>query len=198
MAQAASFSTLPFMASPDIWQMGTPVTLPDKPGFLSDWKPQPHPAQQDTRKAKALQEEVDRALDQLRQQQEARYQHLLQVFQQRFEDDKTVFAAFSAEEVFTIFRLMARQMLLYRLDVYYVVDHVHASIILQAHYGNLHFYWEAFLVPEEPILHSTLNAFYEKKLILTIGDAFTTAQEQFRKVMSPLFKQLITIMIEQP
>lgn len=160
--------------------MGTPVTLPDKPGFfLLYWKPQPHPAQQDTRKAKALQEEVDRALDQLRQQQEARYQHLLQVFQQRFEDDKTVFAAFSAEEVFTIFRLMARQMLLYFPTRISGDVTGHASIILQAHYGNLHFYWEAFLVPEEPILHSTLNAFYEKKLILTIGDAFTTAQEQF-------------------
>ena len=198
MAQAASFSTPPFLASPDIWQMGTPVTLPDKPGFLSDWKPQPHPAQQDTRKAKALQEEVDRALDQLRQQQEARYQHLLQVFQQRFEDDKTVFAAFSAEEVFTIFRLMARQMLLYfptRISADVTGD---ASIILQAHYGNLHFYWEAFLIPEEPTLHSTLNAFHEKKLIFTSGDAFTTVQEQFIKLMSPLFKQLITIMIEQP
>ncbi len=38
---------------------------------------------------------------------------------------------------------------------------------------DLNCLFEAFLIPEEPTLHSTLNAFYEKKLIFTAGDAFT-------------------------
>lgn len=178
----------------DIEQLSHYSTLSNQTGFMADWNQHQSFLNLPTEHSQELQkQEVEHFIAQLHRNREERYQHVLRVFKQRFEADKAIFAQFDERAVFQLFEIMTRQMLVFfptRISADVTDD---ASVILQAHFGDLHFYWETFLEENESIPHSTLNVFRHKQLIFTSGDYFTETHRQFINFITPLAKELIRL-----
>lgn len=135
------------------------------------------------------QQEVQHLQTQLAQERERRYQKLLVIFQQRFEADRDIFVNIEEQKIIATFDQMA-ELLLHFFPVKISADVTgDASILLQAHFGDVRFYWETYLSEEEPEPYSTLNIFVKKELRYTASDYFQKIYQQTLNIILSLFKQ---------
>lgn len=134
-------------------------------------------------------QEIQYILAEFAQEKERRYQKLLAIFKQRFESDRDIFVNIEAQKVITTFDQMAGLLLHFfpaKISADVTGD---ASILLQAHFGELRFYWETYLSDEEAEPYSTLNIFAKKELRYTASDSFQKIYQQTFNIILSLFSQ---------
>lgn len=133
---------------------------------------------------------IEDILGQWRHLRAERLRLIQERFKQRFEADRNFFEGIDARKIDEIVNVMAQQMLIYwptQISADVTPD---ASVIFQAHYGPLHFYWECFFDKEEENLYATLNITQNKKVVFSKGGDFINVQHDFITIITPLFKLL--------
>jgi hypothetical protein len=140
--------------------------------------------------AQIAQMTTDRILADMRRISTQRLLKLQSIFQQRFEADSELFAGLDKAKINYICAIMAQQMLVFFPDRISADITADASIVLQAHYGGIHVYWECFFDAEEPIPYATLNITYNKIIIYSKGGDFTVTQQELVSFIFPKFKAL--------
>jgi|GEM_PF-1304898 len=143
---------------------------------------QVHSLDQIEQKTNTLIAQIQRTIDQ-------KFKKLETTLQQRLEADRALFDKINVTVLRQSCALVARQMLIFlpsRISVDITTD---ASVIYQAHYGDLHFYWECFFDSSEPIPYATLNVTHNKRIHFSKGGDFITIQKDFQSIITPLFKK---------
>jgi hypothetical protein len=121
----------------------------------------------------------DQKNEDIKREKERRMNHLKQFFQKRFNEDTEIFQDVDKRKIYFITNTMAELMLAFSPtsispDVTY-----DKSVVLQARYGILHFYWEAFFESDADDVHSTLNVFSEKTLVYSTSGNFRIIAQNF-------------------
>lgn len=143
---------------------------------------QVHDLGQIEQKTNVLLAQIQRTIDQ-------KFKKLEITLQQGLDADHALFAEINIAELRQFCALVAKQMLIYmptRIAVDVTTD---ASVIYQAHYGDLHFYWECFFDSHESIPYTTLNITHNKKIHFSKGSDFKTIQKDFQAIITPLFRK---------
>ncbi len=144
---------------------------------------QVHSLDQIEQKTNTLIAQIQRTIDQ-------KFKKLETTLQQRLEVDHVLFDKINVTVLRQSCALVARQMLIFlpsRIAVDVTPD---ASVIYQAHYGDLHFYWECFFDASEPIPYATLNVTHNKTIHFSKGGDFIAIQKDFQSIITPLFKKV--------
>lgn len=131
----------------------------------------------------------EQILTEIRRNKATQYKRVQDTFNQRLEADRAIFEGFNLDEIQEMSRVMTQQLLIFlptRISADVTTD---ASVMLQAHYGSLHVYWECFFdVEDQGPRHSTLNVTQDKQILLTKGSDFITIQQNLIDLMIPLSK----------
>lgn len=112
-----------------------------------------------------------------------RLNHVKSLFQTRFEADKKIFEGIEHGKVFGFCHVAIERMLTFFPSKITADVTMDVSIVVQAHWGNVHFAWETFFDPEEEIPYSTLNISHNKCIIYSKGGDFPQVKKEFEQIM---------------
>jgi len=118
--------------------------------------------------------------------QERRLKQQMLVFTVRYEADKSFFESIDRDKIFLYCKESVETMLAFfptKLSADVTPD---MSVVVQAFYGDLHFFWETHFDPEEEISYSTLNVTSNNTIVFSKGATFPHTRELFINMLTSL------------
>jgi hypothetical protein len=150
----------------------------EQTGFLSEFKNN-QLVLNSAQFASQLQSEKELDLQKLIEKHSKGVRRIMTIFNQRFAENQEIFSEIESKMVVNTTKSMAELLQFFQPEKHSVDVTFDQSVMLQAHFGSLHIFWESFFEPTSSQIESTLNVYFQKKLMLTSGGEFQKISKEF-------------------